>query len=477
MLILSFAFSCSNNVVTDSKHNSVYVPKTRVGVTLRNYYNLTFSTTDKIVREIEKYEEITAGVSERITRGGEDSLTLESLFNMLPDNPEELTRTNNNGTRSGEETNLEVELARIIEEHNRVLNEIKPTFDNTADMPYVQMIEGGIVVGGVVYSSLNIQGAMMIEVLNAKAEGVSDEDIESDIINICKEITEDTESISNPETRGHYTDAVVCSGKWPDGVVKYKFGEGMTDLYKEATLQAMRDWETASGGSVEFIEADQGLWIDDAWETIYPLDALNIHAEDFWWTDNANVAADSCVGRSGGVLQIRINTDFDDQGWDKRMLWVYVLTHELGHALGLSHEHQRWDRDNYITLNPDLLWNGGNAEMWDSVSYDKIDRVAWDYISSWVWKKISSITVWEYSASKGWYKKTYPIYGWAPFWSTYESTHTPTSYDIKSIMHYSTNDTNEFELKKNWMGLSRGSDIPFNQYISSKDILTIRELY
>ena len=32
-----------------------------------------------------------------------------------------------------------------------------------------------------------------------------------------------------------------------------------------------------------------------------------------------------------------------------------MLAHEIGHALGLIHEHQRYDRDDYISLNLDNI--------------------------------------------------------------------------------------------------------------------------
>ncbi|WP_299764173.1 M12 family metallopeptidase [uncultured Dokdonia sp.] len=54
------------------------------------------------------------------------------------------------------------------------------------------------------------------------------------------------------------------------------------------------------------------------------------------------IGGDSALGRQGGLQVIRINPNASDIG---------TAVHEIGHALGLWHEHQRFDRDNFIIVN------------------------------------------------------------------------------------------------------------------------------
>ncbi|KAF2349818.1 Peptidase M12A, partial [Trinorchestia longiramus] len=59
----------------------------------------------------------------------------------------------------------------------------------------------------------------------------------------------------------------------------------------------------------------------------------------------------SCVGRQGGEQILNVSSDTTNRG---------SVAHEMLHALGFGHEHNRVDRDLYITVHFDNI----RSEYW-----------------------------------------------------------------------------------------------------------------
>ncbi len=110
--------------------------------------------------------------------------------------------------------------------------------------------------------------------------------------------------------------------KWTDGIVYYQFNANVTIENQQRFLDAAKVWEDAA--DIQFIERTT--------------QENFIHVQD----DNRNYAI---VGMVGGQQVVAVSN------WGSK----YIIVHELGHSLGMWHEQQRTDRDNYITILEDNI--------------------------------------------------------------------------------------------------------------------------
>ncbi len=66
------------------------------------------------------------------------------------------------------------------------------------------------------------------------------------------------------------------------------------------------------------------------------------------------------VGRFGGVQPLNLSVA-------SNCLTDKNIHHEMGHAVGLEHEHKRCDRDNYVVYNSSNLVNGSDVTQWNKI--------------------------------------------------------------------------------------------------------------
>jgi hypothetical protein len=133
--------------------------------------------------------------------------------------------------------------------------------------------------------------------------------------------------------------------RWPGGVVPYKFSGAISDAQRRLFESACRRWEQTA--DVRFVP------LTDQENYIYVFDGDGNY---------------SFVGMRGGEQDLSISN------WDK-----FIICHELGHALGLVHEHQRSDRNQYVRI----YWK----DIEDSREHnfvrieDSVNRSAYDFES------------------------------------------------------------------------------------------------
>jgi hypothetical protein len=108
---------------------------------------------------------------------------------------------------------------------------------------------------------------------------------------------------------------------WPNGIVHYYIEpNGFTDRDINDIYYAFDEWEASA--DLTFIKRD-------SWEP-YTIRIRKIN--------DPNIGGSASLGYSySPILNL---SNFSRS----------TIIHELGHSLGFSHEHQRYDRDNYVTI-------------------------------------------------------------------------------------------------------------------------------
>ena len=132
---------------------------------------------------------------------------------------------------------------------------------------------------------------------------------------------------------------------WPGGVIPYDLSK-LSNSQQALALRAMQRW-TDTGAKIKFIPR-------------------TTEVEYVNFTGNTNAGNNtSHVGFKKGV-----HTDINITAfWWRENEWMPA--HELGHVLGFFHEHERWDRDQFVTIHYENIKPGRAHD------YDWIAKTNW----------------------------------------------------------------------------------------------------
>jgi astacin (peptidase family M12A) len=134
---------------------------------------------------------------------------------------------------------------------------------------------------------------------------------------------------------------------WPGGIVPYVFDPGVSALHQKAFLDAATDWATFA--NVSFV-------------------ARTSQTDYLYVQEGTNGDNSAGVGKLGGQQALTISA------WTRN-----VICHEIGHTLGLVHEHQRSDRDGFVTIQSQNIQPG--FEFAFAILPNSNNRGAYDFLS------------------------------------------------------------------------------------------------
>ncbi|XP_057333587.1 protein tolkin-like isoform X2 [Microplitis mediator] len=127
---------------------------------------------------------------------------------------------------------------------------------------------------------------------------------------------------------------------WDGGIIPYEFDKVFTGAQYQLIKQAMQLWERST--CIQFVPRIK-----------------DVH-EDYTLITKEQCGCCSVVGKFMKQNQfISLNDDCMD---------YYTLLHELGHTIGLFHEHSRSDRDEYVKIFTANIMSG------DKINFEKIPK-------------------------------------------------------------------------------------------------------
>lgn len=167
------------------------------------------------------------------------------------------------------------------------------------------------------------------------------------VLNPDDEVTSANSELGTLEQPLFKSGSTLTSGLWPNGVVPYTISASVTN--PASVRAAMAEWQNKT--SVSFVARTT----QSSYVTFRELSGTRV--------------CNATIGHVGGQQFVNLR--------DTRLSGVTacitsVITHELGHTLGLKHEQQRDDRGSYVRINTACIPTGSTSFNIDTTQVRKI---------------------------------------------------------------------------------------------------------
>lgn len=189
-------------------------------------------------------------------------------------------------------------------------------------------------------------------------------------------------------SRGIYLDNV---SKWPGGVVTVvRDTNSISTEDWRKIMKSFNQWTVKSNNSVTFKEITPSVWDWFLWGlSISRFVNVTIQPESFFVSGAA--AYTNCLGNGAWATLTIINTAWASIK-DKQYSIDAIVGHEMGHILGLNHEHQRPDRDRYVIIAP-------KPAEWMQIQWDhNMGKLSTKYFLWWKLYAPVSVGPFDYSS-------------------------------------------------------------------------------